>query len=70
MQVRERFDDRLEPLGIAVGAFLVLIALGTLLGQPWTSKSSVVAIILQLLGVVGTGAIGAGLIYLSWTGNE
>lgn len=70
MQVRDRFDDSLEPLGVAAGAFLVLVGLGTVIGQPWATKPSVGALVFQLLGVVGTVAIGAGLIYLSWTGDE
>lgn len=70
MQLRERFEDRLEPLGIAAGAFLVLAALGTLIGQPWATNPDMIAVAFQLVGVLATIAIGAGLAYLSWTGDE
>lgn len=70
MQLRERFEDRLEVLGIAVGALLLLIGVGTVAGTPWTTKGDAVASVLQIVGVVGMMAIGAGLIYLTWTGRE
>lgn len=70
MELRDRVADRLEVLGIAAGAFLVLAALGTVLGQPWTTNPDGLAVALKLVGVVLTIAIGAGLIYLSWTGRE
>lgn len=58
------FDDRLEPVGLLVGAFLVLVGIGFLLGQPWATKQSVVALVVQLVGVALLVAIGAGLIWL------
>jgi hypothetical protein len=58
--------DTLEPLGIAVGALLVLVGLGTLAGQPWATLDSTVALVLQLLGVVLLVALGAGLAWLSY----
>lgn len=70
MQVRDRFEDRLEVLGIGAGAFLVLVGLGTIAGTPWTVKGDLLASILQIVGVLGMMAIGVGLIYLSWTGKE
>lgn len=70
MQLRERFEDRLEVLGVAAGAFLIVAALGTVLGQPWTTNPDTAAVGLKLVGVVATVAVGAGLIYLSWTGQE
>lgn len=70
MQLRERFEDHLEPLGIAAGVFLVLAALGGLLGQPWATNPDTIAVALQIVGILGTIAIGAGLAYLSWTGDE
>jgi hypothetical protein len=70
MQLSQRFTDRLEPLGIAGGAFIVLAALGTLLGQPWTTNPNLLAVGLQLVGVVAAIAVGTVLISLSWTGRE
>jgi energy-converting hydrogenase Eha subunit E len=57
--------DRLEPLGVATGIFLVLGSLGTLLGAPWSSGGALV-VALQLLGVVLGVAVGVGLVWLSY----
>lgn len=70
MQLRDRFEDRLEVLGIGAGVFLVLVGLGTIAGTPWTVMNDTVAAGLQMVGVIGMMAIGAGLAYLSWTGRE
>lgn len=64
----ERFDDILEPLGIAVGVFLVLASLGTIAGAPWATNPDVLAVAITVLGSLATIALGAGLAYLSWTG--
>lgn len=61
----ERFDDRLEPIGIATGVFLVLVALGTVAGTPWTTTGSMLVSIIQLVGLAGMVALGAGLIWLA-----
>lgn len=61
----EQFDDFEEPLGVGVGVLLVLIGLGTVSGMPWTTNGDVVASVLQILGVLLTVALGAGLIYVS-----
>lgn len=63
------FEDRLEPLGIALGAFLVLVGLGTLVGMPWTLGISAGAVILQLVGIVALLGLGVGLAWLSWVGE-
>ncbi|QLH81031.1 hypothetical protein [Halosimplex pelagicum] len=60
-------SDRLEPVGIAVGVLLVLVAVGTLVGAPWTTKGSVAASALQVVGAVATAAIGALLVWISRT---
>ncbi|PSP94223.1 hypothetical protein BRC91_06500 [Halobacteriales archaeon QS_4_62_28] len=66
----ERFEDISEPLGIGVGVVLVLIGLGTVSGAPWATNGDIVASILQILGVILTMALGAGLAYVSWSGRE
>lgn len=66
----ERFDDVAEPLGIGVGVLLVLIGLGTVSGAPWATNQSVLATVVQLIGVLLTIALGAGLAYVSWSGRE
>jgi len=65
----DRFEDRLEPLGITVGIFLVLVGVATIAGLPWTVKPMTVALV-QVLAAFGTIGIGAGLAYISWTGRE
>jgi hypothetical protein len=58
-------EDRLEPLGVAVGVVLVLGSLGTLLGSPWSTGGAVVTV-LQLVGVVLGVGVGVGLAWLSY----
>jgi hypothetical protein len=60
------FEDRLSVLGVLVGAFVVVVGLGTLLGQPWTTSESTSAVVVQLLGIVATIAIGLLLIVITY----
>jgi len=60
-----RFADTLEPLGTAVGGLLVLMGLGTLVGMPWATNGDLAASAVQILGVLATMGVGAGLIWLS-----
>jgi hypothetical protein len=64
MSVRTRFDDRLEAVGTAVGVLLVLVGVATLAGAPWATKASTAAAVLQVVGVLATAALGAGLVWL------
>lgn len=68
--ITERFDDALEPLGVAAGAFLVLAGLGTVLGAPWATNPDLLAVFVNVIGSLATVALGVGLAYLSWTGRE
>lgn len=61
------FEDSLELAGLVVGAFLILVGLATLAGTPWTNKNSVVLMLGQIVGALGTAAIGVGLIWLTRT---
>lgn len=65
MNSTNRFDDRLEPVGVAVGVLLVLVGLGTIAGFPWATKASMGAAVLQVVGALATAAVGAGLVWLS-----
>lgn len=56
--------DKLEVLGVLVGAFLVVTALGRLVGTPWVYNDDPLASAIQLVGVVATIAIGVGLAWL------
>jgi hypothetical protein len=67
MSVTERFDDTLEPVGIAVGVLLVLVGLTTVAGMPWTTKATVAAAAVQVVGALGTAAVGVGLVWLART---
>jgi len=58
--------DKLEVLGVLVGAFLVLVALGTLVGTPWVYNIDPLASVIQIVGVVAMAAIGVGLVWLSY----
>jgi hypothetical protein len=61
--------DKLEPLGVLAGAFLVLVAVGTVVGMPWETSNDALASILQLVGVVAMIGIGVGLARLSYVGD-
>lgn len=65
----DRFEDTLEPLGVATGVFLVLVGLAVVAGLPWTVKPLTAAVI-AIVGAIGTIGVGVGLAYLSWTGGE
>jgi hypothetical protein len=56
--------DKLELLGVLAGAFLVVTALGSLLGTPWAYTGDSLVVAIQLVGVVATAAIGVGLAWL------
>lgn len=70
MDTQIEYEDTLEPLGIAVGAILVLMGLGTVLGMPWQTNPNGLAVAGQLLGVLLMMALGAVLIKLSYTGDR
>lgn len=59
------FRDRLEPAGIAVGVLLVLVGLGTIVGQPWQYKGGALVMLVELFGALSAIAIGAGLVWLA-----
>jgi hypothetical protein len=52
-------------LGIGTGVFLVLAGIGTVIGAPWQTNGSGLLTAIQLLGVLGTIALGAGLVWLT-----
>lgn len=65
-----QFEDKLEPLGIASGVLLVVMALGTLVGMPWTTATSSAVAAVQVLGVFVTAGIGVALVWLSYEDDE
>jgi len=66
---RFEFEDRLELFGILGGGFVLLTALGTLAGLPWTTTEFTGAAVIQTLGALATAAIGLGLIAIAYTGD-
>ena len=58
-------SDKLEPLAIVTGAFLVLVGLGTVIGMPWQTNGSTLTSVVQLGGILATMAVGAGLVWLA-----
>jgi hypothetical protein len=60
------FEDNLAILGVLVGAFVVVVGLGTLLGQPWTTTENTSAVVVQMVGILATIGIGVLLIVLTY----
>ena len=57
--------DRLESLGLTVGAVLILGSLGTLAGMPWQTNPDVGAVALQILGVALTVGLGITMMWVA-----
>lgn len=60
------FEDRLAMLGVLVGGFVIVVGLGTLLGTPWTTTGSTLAVVVQMVGIVATVAVGIALIVVTY----
>jgi hypothetical protein len=60
------FEDRLSVLGVLVGGFVIVAGLGTLLGAPWTTAGSTSVLLVQLVGIVATVAIGVLLVIITY----
>lgn len=63
------YEDKLEVLGILVGAFVVVVGLGALSGLPWTTNENTIAGIIQLVGIIATIGVGVVLILAVYTGD-
>lgn len=63
------FEDTLEPLGISVGAFVIITGLGSLAGASLTTTLNNATAAIQVVGILTTVAVGAALILLSYTGD-
>ncbi|MFC6974719.1 hypothetical protein ACFQL1_08530 [Halomicroarcula sp. GCM10025709] len=68
--LQDTFDSPLKPLGAAVGAFLVLAALGTIIGAPWATAQTLLVAIVQIVGALLMAGIGAGILYVSFAVEE
>jgi len=60
-------SDPVEPLGVVVGALLVLGGLATLLGTPWAYKPGAAVMVGQIVGALAAIGIGVGLAWLVTT---
>lgn len=60
------FEDSLAILGVLVGAFVIVVGLGTLLGQPWTTTENTSAVVVQMVGILATIAIGVLLVVITY----
>lgn len=57
------FRDRLDAIAVPIGLFVLIVGLGTLLGQPWQyAAGGAPQMLLQLLGTVAAIGIGIGLL--------
>lgn len=61
------FVDRLDALGVLVGAFVALVGLGTLVGMPWQYSGGALVMVFQVLGALAAVALGVGLAWLTHT---
>jgi len=59
------YDDKLEPVGTVVGAFIVFAGVGTLLGLSWLQTDETLAILVQLIGIFTTIGVGLALIFVA-----
>ena len=64
---RFEFQDRLEVLGVLAGAFVVIMALSTLVGLPWTTTESTTGAIVQVIGILLTHGLGIAVIVFTRT---
>jgi uncharacterized membrane protein len=58
-------EDTFQPLATAGGVFLIVVSLATVVAFPWATNNDILVSLFQLLGVVGTVAVGAGLIWVA-----
>lgn len=63
--MQQVFADRLDALGVFVGAFVALAGLGTLAGMPWQYNGGGVATVFQIFGALAAVGVGVGLAWLT-----
>lgn len=66
---RFEYEDRLEILGVLAGLFLIIVALGTLSGLPWTTNDDSLAVAIQMVGIIVLFALGIVLVLVTYTGD-
>ena len=65
--MQQLFADRLDVVGVLVGAFVALVGLGTLVGMPWQYGGGGLVTVLQIFGALAAVAVGVGLAWLTHT---
>jgi L-asparagine transporter-like permease len=68
MQLPE-FEDRLELLGLLVGAFVVIAGLGSLAGAPWATAQSTGPAVIRVAGIILMIALGVTIIVFTRSGD-
>jgi len=63
------FSDKLEVLGVLGGGFVIIVALGTLAGLPWTTTTNTAAALVQVIGVFLMLALGVVVIAITYDGS-
>lgn len=66
--MNDYFEDLLEPLGALGGGFVVIVALGTLIGTPWSAAQTATVGIAQTLGVLLMLLLGLGIVAITSPG--
>jgi hypothetical protein len=61
------YEDRLELLGVLSGAVLLLMALGALVGTPWSTASSTGVAVIRIVGVLLLGAVGVVIVAVTYS---
>jgi len=59
---RVNFHDKLEVMGILAGTFVIIMALSTLVGLPWTTTEFTGPAVVQVIGILLTLGLGAVII--------
>lgn len=65
VNVNISYDDRLEVLGLVVAAFVAVVAVGTLIGQPWATAGSTAAGLLQTVGLLLSFLVAAVIVFVT-----
>ena len=58
-------EDRLELIGVLVGAYILFTVVGMVLGQPWSTAQSGVVAVIQIVGILATAAVAVVLILVA-----
>jgi len=56
------FEDKLELLGLLVGAFVIVAGLGSLAGTPWSTARGAGPAVVQVAGIILLIALGVAIV--------